>query len=99
MYGQNPMCTLHDDATLVCVAALRVGGFTLVHTLFIEGEIWQDQSGTLGTGAGLGRHQTVHLPPSQFRDRAVKRKAEGEERKEAEAVSDTEQDSDDVVKV
>lgn len=99
MYGQNPMCTLHDDASLVCVAALRVEGFTLVHTLLIEGEIWQDQSGTLGTGAGLGRHQTVHLPPSQFRDRAVKRKAEGEERKEAEAVSDTEQDSDDVVKV
>lgn len=93
------MCTLHNDATLVCVTALRVGGFTLVHALVVEGEIWQNQSGTLGTGASLGRHQTVHLPPSQFRDWAVKRKAEGEEQKETAAVSDTEQESDDVVKV
>ncbi|XP_035517560.1 contactin-2 [Morone saxatilis] len=51
-------------------------GFTLVNTLVIEGEFWQVEGGALCTGARLGRHQTVHLPPSQFWDWTMRQNIE-----------------------
>ncbi|TNN88236.1 hypothetical protein EYF80_001452 [Liparis tanakae] len=57
-----------------------LGGFTFVNTLVIEGEFWQDEGGGLGTQARFGRHQTVHLPPSQFWDWTMRRYRERDPR-------------------
>lgn len=66
--------TLHTDASLVHVPSFGVVRFTLVNTLVVEREFWQNERGTLGTGTSLGWHQTVHLPPSEFWDRTMKNK-------------------------
>lgn len=63
--------TLHTDASLVCVTSFRVVGFTFVNTLIVKGEERQGEGGALSSGARLGRHQSVHLPPPQFRNWTV----------------------------
>lgn len=73
----SALLTLNDDASLVAVDALRVGGFALVNALVVEGQVRQDEGRTFSAGTHFGRHQSVHLPPTQGRDGTDRQTEEG----------------------